>query len=164
MERILNCSRCGESMTAGCTHRKYCDVCKPIVISERATKWQKENPDKFKALVKAYYEKHKTRLYPQHLKKQRERLGIPIVCGETRVCIHCSHKFIMPNNYNHRKYCDTCRKEQHRYGYPFLSDESKEKSKERSIQWRKNNPEKTKAIQTKAMAKYLLKNKDKDGR
>ena len=75
---------------------------------------------------------------------------ITSLIAEERRCKRCGE--IRPKGY--RKFCRECSRYMKKHRYISLSPEEKAKHRERSLAWRKANPEKWKEITSKAQRKY----------
>jgi hypothetical protein len=78
---------------------------------------------------------------------------IPSLIAEIRRCERCSE--LRPQGY--RRFCRECSQYRKKHHYRSLSPEEKAKHRERSLAWRKANPEKWKKISSRAQRKYRSK-------
>jgi transcriptional regulator with XRE-family HTH domain len=75
---------------------------------------------------------------------------IPSLIAEMRRCERCGE--LRPRGY--QRFCRECSQYRKKHNYRFLSPEQKTKHRERSLAWRKANPEKWKKISSRAQRKY----------
>jgi hypothetical protein len=80
---------------------------------------------------------------------------IPSLIAEMRRCERCGK--LRPKG--HRKFCRECSQYRKKHRYSILSPEEKTKHRERSLAWRKSNPEKRKKISPRAQKRYPGKQK-----
>jgi transcriptional regulator with XRE-family HTH domain len=78
---------------------------------------------------------------------------IPSLIAEMRRCDQCCK--LRPQGY--RRFCRECSQYRKKHHYRSLSPEEKAKHRERSLVWRKANPEKWKKISSRAQRKYRSK-------
>jgi hypothetical protein len=80
-----------------------------------------------------------------------EQVGqIPSLIAEMRMCDRCGE--LLPKGY--RRFCRECSQYREKHHYRSLSPEEKAKHREKSLAWRKANPEKWKKISSRAQSKY----------
>jgi len=94
------CERCNESYVRSVVHNKFCQVCRDIVVLERARK--------------------------ASLAKARQR-GNRIM-GSEQKCEHCSATFVLDRP--KAKYCKPCRALQKKRALPFMKEHVKKYTKE----------------------------------
>jgi transcriptional regulator with XRE-family HTH domain len=75
---------------------------------------------------------------------------IPSLIAEMRRCERCGE--LRPKGY--QRFCRECSQYVKKHHYKNLSQEEKAKHRERSLAWRKANPEKWKKISSRAQRKY----------
>ena len=75
---------------------------------------------------------------------------IPSLIAETRRCDRCGK--LRPQGYH--RFCRECSQYRKKHRYSSLSPEEKAEYREKSLAWRKENPEKWKRISSRAQRKY----------
>jgi len=75
---------------------------------------------------------------------------IPSLIAEMRRCDRCGE--LRPKGY--RRFCRGCSQYRKKHHYRTLSPEEKAEHREKSLAWRKSNPEKWKKISSRAQRKY----------
>jgi len=91
-----------------------------------------------------------TKLGGQRLYSEEQVRQIPSLIAERRKCERCGR--LRPLGY--RRFCKECSQYRKKHHYRSLSTEEKAEHREKSLAWRKANPEKWKKISSRAQRKY----------
>ncbi len=85
----------------------------------------------------------------------KEEIEKAISLLQGKLCVYCNQPIPLKKHLS--KYCEVCSKERRRYGYPFLSPQTKAKAALKAKDWMKRNPEKTIEMNRRASQKYEAK-------
>ena len=89
----------------------------------------------------------------QRLYSEEQVRQIPSLIAEMRRCERCGE----PRPKGYQRFCIECSQNRKKHRYRSLSPSEKARHREKSIEWRKANPEKWKKISSRAQMRYRSK-------